>query len=65
MVALNAQQNIMPTKYIYIVFGKKQDLFKMFMVSGNLGGLWSIIWQQCCENNSNDLVMYEIQLYFH
>ena len=54
-----------PQNIFTLFLEKKHDLFKMFMVSGNLGGLWSIIWQQCCENNSNDLVMYEIQLYFH
>ena len=34
---------------------EKNDLLRVFPVPGNFGALWYTTWQQCCENNSNDL----------
>ena len=36
-------------------FFRKKYLLKVFLISGNFGGLLHTTWQRCCGNISNDL----------
>ena len=39
--------NIEDFPFMYVI--------KVFSVPGNFGALWFMVWQLCCENNSNNL----------